>query len=206
MKKILLIIASLGLSALSTEARPDRVNQIPNGNTFSCASCHPGGNTGSLNSFGQDVFSTLNGFGGAGTVDWDAIKSLDSDEDGFTNAQELQDLDMTWARGDANPGDPSLVTAPGDPNSFPASIDELVGDKIKVYYFGGSLRIEQNSYSAHELSVKVIDTKGLTVAQAQMAYGTGFLQLNLDRLSAGNYFVLIKENGKAYYRAFSKAD
>lgn len=74
---------------VSVEARSFRVSQIPNGNVNQCANCHlnPGGG-GLRNTFGQAVEAGLI----SGDVDWGAtLAALDSDGDGFTNGQELQD-------------------------------------------------------------------------------------------------------------------
>lgn len=60
-----------------------------------CNLCHPGGNTGSLNSYAT-------AYAGAGYV-YTAIENLDSDGDGFTNIVEI-----------------NARTFPGDPTSFPA--------------------------------------------------------------------------------------
>jgi len=47
------------------------------------------------------------------------LASSDSDGDGFSNGQELQDPNGAWRTGQSNPGNSSLVTNPGDPNSKP---------------------------------------------------------------------------------------
>ncbi len=98
-------------------ARSFRVNEIPNGSVSSCANCHvnPAGG-GARNSFGAAI---QNGhLDGGGHVIWNAeIAALDSDGDGFTNGEELQDPNGTWTSGTI--GNPDLVTNPGDPNSHP---------------------------------------------------------------------------------------
>ena len=51
---------------------------------------------------------------------WDKdFAETDSDGDGFTNGEELQDPEGNWREGDADPGDAAKVTNPGDPTSFP---------------------------------------------------------------------------------------
>jgi hypothetical protein len=84
------------------------VGYIPNGTVYSCDACHFSGNY------------FLHDYGDAGrtwTVD---LARMDSDGDGFTNGEELQDPDGTWSRGQPDPGDPGLVTNPADPNDYPA--------------------------------------------------------------------------------------
>lgn len=49
------------------------------------------------------------------------LAAIDSDGDGFTNGEELQDAGGVWTSGDI--GDPALVTNPGDINSFPTATD-----------------------------------------------------------------------------------
>ncbi|MBZ0255254.1 hypothetical protein K8I31_04285 [bacterium] len=113
--RILPIIAVtfvLILSPHSAFAKSSYVSYIPNGTVFSCNNCHGSGFT----PFGNDFRS--NG------KRWSAsLASKDSDGDGVTNGDELQDSSGSWARGNANPGDSSLVTNPGDKNSVPAVID-----------------------------------------------------------------------------------
>jgi len=100
----------MGISSL--EARPHRVNQIPNGSTAGCFNCHlnPAGG-GARNSFGSLVESS---FLVGGDVNWVAdLASADSDGDGFSNGHELEDPFGMWSTGTANPGNSAFVTNPG---------------------------------------------------------------------------------------------
>ena len=132
MKKYLLITATLALVASSgfLVARSPRTGQVPNGNVKACFTCHvtPGG---PRNAFGQEIEANhLSTPGAAGTVQWSpALAALDSDGDGFSNGVELQDPEGTWTAGQPFPGDPTLVTNPGDPTDFPTTtaVDELPG-------------------------------------------------------------------------------
>jgi hypothetical protein len=107
----------------SLEARPQRPGQIPNGFATGCATCHvnPAGG-GARNAFGSAVESEfLSGSGESAAVVWNSsLARLDSDGDGATNGEELQDSGGSWRSGQAAPGTLSLVTNPGDANSTPA--------------------------------------------------------------------------------------
>jgi hypothetical protein len=63
-----------------------------------CNLCHPGGDTGSLNAYGDDFLNA-----GRNVAAFIAIEGLDSDGDGFTNIVEI-----------------NARSFPGDPSSFPA--------------------------------------------------------------------------------------
>lgn len=89
---------------------------IPNGNSRQCINCHisnMGG--GPRNAFGVDVFNTRMG----GIPNWATLYSMDSDQDGATNGEELGDPCGCWRRGTA-PMFNVDITLPGDANSIPA--------------------------------------------------------------------------------------
>jgi hypothetical protein len=119
-----------------------RPTEIPNGSVFNCANCHvSAGGGGPRNAFGQEVESGfLSAPGSAGHVQWgSALASIDSDGDGFTNGEELQDPNGSWTSGSI--GDQSLVTNPGDPNSHPqaTSVDRIDDSAVPNKYV-----LEQN--------------------------------------------------------------
>lgn len=101
------------LSSIPAEARSNRVRQIPNGNHYTCDSCH--GKVSllerDLTPFGVDVNETLQ----SGNVNWSAIWNLDSDGDGFSNGLELGDPNGSWRTGDPMPDAPTAN--PGVPNA-----------------------------------------------------------------------------------------
>lgn len=102
-----------------SEARPFRINLIPNGPVNGCANCHinPAG-SGARNAFGKAVGALVTPNGQEEF--WSAaLAAADSDGDGASNGLELQDPAGAWKRGDPQPGDSSKVTKPGDPNSKP---------------------------------------------------------------------------------------
>jgi hypothetical protein len=88
-------------------------NNIPNGDVYSCENCHVAGSN-ARNNFGEDYASHNHAWGAS-------LASLDSDDDGYTNGEELQDPDGTWVKGQPQPGDPALVSNPGDATSIPGT-------------------------------------------------------------------------------------
>ncbi len=102
--------------ATTAEARPKRVAQVPNGNARSCSSCHTSPGGGSRNAFGLDVEGTMTSPGFAGDAQWALVFAEDSDDDGFSNGEELGDPEGTWRPGDPNP---PLLSNPADRNSVP---------------------------------------------------------------------------------------
>lgn len=120
----LIVALSLGFTSVA-EARSQRVQQIPNGEIFSCTTCHDatfptGAQDGARNAFGQQVEANLTGGGAvsAQEVDWPAIYDLDADGDGFTNGEELGDPDGVWSEG-ANPPESYDPSNPADADDTP---------------------------------------------------------------------------------------
>jgi hypothetical protein len=146
----LLFVISYGTSA---QARPHRVAQIPNGAVNACWNCHinPGGG-GPRNAFGTVIeHRFLTEIGPNGDVTWvPLLASLDSDNDGVSNGQELQDSYGLWTEGEPDPGDPLAVTHPGDDTSTPLSVltmhfegmDPHVGQKLEVRVIDKATRKE----------------------------------------------------------------
>ena len=124
-KIILVYLFSFSILAVLI-ARSFRPGEIPNGFTNTCANCHinPAGG-GPRNAFGQEVEANfLTVPGSQGHVVWGPdLAGLDSDGDGKTNGEELQDPNGTWEIDDPAPGDQSLVTNPGVPDV--TGVDEI---------------------------------------------------------------------------------
>ena len=107
---------------------------IPNGGVFTCPTCHPGGETSSLNDFATDYVS-------AGRVWIPILASTDSDLDGFTNGVELLNPNAAWSQGMPNPGDPADVTNPGDASSFPPPTSVPVMGALGIGILGMTLGV-----------------------------------------------------------------
>jgi Dockerin type I domain len=105
----------LFLAASEGEGRDCRVSLIPNGARFRCANCHvSAGGGGARTAFGEAVRPLVGT--GCGTFWGPTLAHLDSDGDGVTNGEELQDRDGAWKPGQANPGTAAFVTNPGVKN------------------------------------------------------------------------------------------
>jgi hypothetical protein len=107
---------------LAAEARPFRVNDIPNGSKFGCLNCH-GDTKASYNTdFGSDARFYLIPVGEVTKqhVDWTPLCKLDSDRDGWTNGVELGDPDCVWKLGDPDPK--GFLFNPGVFESAPAPV------------------------------------------------------------------------------------
>ena len=96
-----------------SNARPWRVDQIPNGNKFGCLNCHNSSYGGSRNSFGLSVESVV-GRGSRASFWNSVLAAKDSDGDGSSNGEELGDPD-----GDGKSTGGATITNPSDPESKP---------------------------------------------------------------------------------------
>ena len=126
-KNMTFLIILLTASSLTfLVGRDFRVSQIPHGSEFGCNGCHTSGGGTPRNPFGQDVETRVTAGGNENFWGPD-LAALESDGDGFTNGEELQDPNGDWTPGSPLPGDAMLATHPGDPNDFPAvtSVDEF---------------------------------------------------------------------------------
>ena len=170
MKKSYFYITALILFAMFTIliARDWRVGLIPNGEKFSCGNCHidiQGG--GPRNNFGSLVETKVTP--GGHEEFWNSTLAFqDSDDDGFTNGQELGDPNGTWRPGQPNPGNSSAVSNPGDPNSKPNPTD-VTEKQIPTAYnllnnfpnpFSPSTIIAFEIPQAENVSLKVFNING----------------------------------------------
>ena len=117
---IVLYVATLA----TAEGRAARVGHIPNGDVFSCGTCHDGGPP-ARNPFGAAIEG---GFLDGGVVQWGpALAGLDSDGDGYDNGVELGDAAGAWTS--ANPDPTATVSNPGDSGS-PACGNGIVDNPL----------------------------------------------------------------------------
>jgi hypothetical protein len=98
-----------------TNAFGTYLSNIPNSGVNSCNTCH--GPMGPSSATSNNPFK--NGFASNGHAWSAAFAAMDSDGDGFTNGEELQDPTGAWTMGAMNPGNSALVSSPSDANSLP---------------------------------------------------------------------------------------
>lgn len=105
--------------ASTAEARSFRVANLPNGDSFGCRNCHNDNSGATMSPFGSDARNFLDGVQAqTANVEWaESLCRGDSDNDGWTNGEELGDPDCSWQPGSADP--PGNVTNPGDAKSAP---------------------------------------------------------------------------------------
>lgn len=208
MKKNILLIPVLTVAlSLSVFARSERVNQVPNGSKNGCFTCHNSASGGSRNSFGMAI---QNGFLSGGKVTWNAtLAALDSDNDGFTNGQELQDASGSWAIGQSQPGDASLVTNPGNPNSFPTGIREdylrsLYSLEVRYSGFDGNeMTIAYSTKVAGNLKLSLFNVNGVKVRDLYSGFSPdGYYEIQWNgrtnygsTAESGMYFVVLEASG-----------
>lgn len=192
LKLFILIAFSLLLRSF-----PERAYQIPNGNVNSCLNCHVSLDWGSdLNDFGKD--SKVNVAGGV--VNWSELAKLDSDNDGFTNGEELQDPYGTYEMFGEQPGNKDLVTNPGDPDSFPSSVEELELSAFEVYPNPVSNQLNI-SFSLNKLGfydIYILDALGKKMKNLFFGFVTQFNFQDSYRLDipSGHYLLIIESDDK----------
>lgn len=129
---------SLALPTQRVLAFPRLAGNLPNtasaptsfGAPAACITCHSHPDGGRACE-PESAFPCLNSFGDAFVASsflWTvALAEQDSDGDGFTNGQELQDPTGTWLPTDPTPGNPLQTSQPGSSDSSPGQND-LDGD------------------------------------------------------------------------------
>jgi hypothetical protein len=97
---------------------------IPNGAVYGCNNCHLP-DFSAKTPFGLDYKNN--------NKTWSStLAALDSDADGYTNGEELQDPNGTWVKGQPQPGNSALVSNPGDATSIPG--------ETETYSISGNVR------------------------------------------------------------------
>jgi hypothetical protein len=159
-------------------SRDFRVQQIPNGSINTCRNCHMSEFGGDArNNFGKLVenrFLTSRNING--DVQWGPLlASLDADNDGATNGQELQDPYGVWTSGSPNPGNSSLVTLPGFDSSSPLTT-------LTINFSGMTPHVGQTLY------LRVIDKlNGKEVGRTSTTISENF-SLDLDVVIPGRSY------------------
>ena len=165
------------LSVAAADARPWRVEQLPNGSKFSCSNCHHSPYGGPRNAFGLAVEKEVTR--GSRAPFWSiALAAKDSDGDGASNGEELGDKD-----GDGKPTDGAEVTNPGNPKSKPTKpvepiVPELVVENPK---FPFSLRFKTVEGQVYEVQSTLDFQSWTTLAKIK---GTGSEKVFADRRKA----------------------
>jgi len=206
MKYITIFLFSIILATSLVFGRAFRINQIPNGSKNRCQNCHESVNGGGkLNAFGTEV---KNNFLQGDNVVWNAeLAGKDSDGDGFSNGEELQDALGAWRIGNSNPGISGNVSNPGNPTSFPSTTraEDFAmksGFTVNSIYpnpANGNTKIIFSFRNAGLVNIELNDEQGNLISnlfKGNMDSGQSTLNLNLDgNIKTGIYFVNIKYNG-----------
>ncbi len=88
------LLLGASISSVSVAAIPEYSKDLPSSLKNNCKVCHERASGGPVNSFGRDYTRLAS--------DLEALSGLDSDDDGYTNGEEL-----------------AAGSLPGDPNSTP---------------------------------------------------------------------------------------
>ena len=175
---------------LIVEARNYRVAQIPNGSKFSCNTCHTSGGGTPRNDFGKLIQkSFLVQEGSQFNAKWSPLlASLDADNDGVTNGQELQDPYGLWTEGTAAPGDLTMVTSAGLSSTSPLS-------SLTVNFSSMNPHIDQTLYLRifDKTDMKEVGRTSVTIAES--------FSVSLDAILIGhNYNIdfFADQNGNGY--------
>lgn len=218
MKASFLFIIFLVIIGNCSEAysRLIRVSNIPNGRKFSCRNCHDMTDTKytTRNSFGKEIEANYL----QPTVPikmkkvmWQAaLAALDSDGDGYTNGQELDDPEGKITNGDST--DFEKVTNPGDSTSHPMNpVDEILNQEqfaniISIIKSDGEQAFIFNVHRAGEFGFSIVGSAGARVSIISKYFAEGQYILSLDELGAsaadlesGLYFLAV--NSRNYFQA-----
>jgi len=172
-------------------------NYIPNGQVKTCLNCHFSINGGDRNVFGKAAEKSISNK----KVMWDKIFNLDSDGDGFTNGEELQDADGQWVIGQSAPGNPSLVTNPGDASSKPTETsveDDFVNNNSIIYPVPSKGIVNLNYVSNYPESsrLEIFNSNGNLIVseKVESVFGENNYSIDLNNLSLnhGIYYLILR--------------
>lgn len=165
------------LSVAAADARPCRVEQLPNGSKFSCGNCHHSPYGGPRNAFGLAVEKEV--ARGSRAAFWSSVLAAkDSDGDGASNGVELGDPD-----GDGKPTVGAELTSPGNSKSKPTIPVEPVVPKLVIENpkFPFSLRFKTVKGQDYEVQSTADFQSWTTLAKIK---GTGSEKVFADRRKA----------------------
>jgi hypothetical protein len=191
---IIIIFLTIGSNVFSKSGFQ---NFIPNGQVNTCLNCHFSINGGARNLFGKAAENSMSN----DRVRWEKIFNLDSDGDGFTNGEELQDSKGVWTIGQTAPENASLVTNPGDPTSkptvsfvenesqsynstiYPIPTNGVINlEFISDYFDKGNLEIYNSN--GDKIYYEIIDTK--------IGSNKLMIDLNNPNVNNGIYFLILR--------------
>jgi hypothetical protein len=167
---------------------------------------------GPRNKFGQTV---ENGYLNGNNVVWSpALANIDSDGDGFTNGQELQDPNGLWTAGATQPGDLNKVTNPGNANSFPTGVLEELADyqfsfnSVSPNPFSNTVNVSYTLAKPSMVFVAIYDIESNLIKNLLFEnQNSGNYQINWDatnnlgnRVQMGIYFVQIRCNNNSIFK------
>ena len=205
MKIFTILIISI-FTITSLNARPFRIDQIPNGTLNRCSNCHVNPNGGgTLTPFGTEV---KNNFLENMNVVWNSeLASIDSDGDGYTNGEELQDPNGEWSIGISAPGDINLVSNPGIQSSIPntTSVEDFA---LKTGLFIKSIApnpvkdistLSLHAVNSGNLKIELFNTAGgfeLELLNTDLIPGEHSMVFQINnKVESGLYFAKISFNG-----------
>ena len=195
---VLVFLAMIFLFSNTAHSRDYFPDWIPNGRINNCSNCHvsPYGG-GQRTPFGETVKDNLSN----GNVRWDLIFNIDSDGDGFTNGEELQDADGQWVFGKAAPGNPTLVTLPGDASSKPttSSVENEFANSNSIIYpvpTLGIINLDFISNYYENSNLELYNSNGDIVYSENIKSNIGqnkwTLNMNNHSLNSGVYFIQLR--------------
>jgi hypothetical protein len=116
--KLIILAGLIGAAYLvgqpTASALPPSPGKIPNGAKYWCDSCHVAG------SYAANTQMKLDFLNASPTKTWTvALAQTDSDGDGWTNGEEMQDPAGAWVMGQADPGTLARVSNPSQITSYP---------------------------------------------------------------------------------------
>lgn len=193
-KRVIMLFCVMAFFSTAVFARSFRVNQVPNGNKFNCETCHTGFG-GPRNDFGKTIENSF--LDGSGNVIWGpALAALDSDQDGVSNGEELQDPSGNWAIGQSNPGDVNLVSNPGNPQST-VDVEMAAFGLPRIFKLQQNYPNPFNPSTTIEFSIPASTEIKLTIYNAM---GQPVRLLVNDVMQPGNYSLLwdgLNESGES---------